>query len=74
MTTPLVLELIDLNKLFVIKNDASNIGIRANLMQECHPLAFINKPFSPRRQQALFVYEREMLAILHAVTKWRHYL
>lgn len=73
MTTPLVLELIDLNKLFVIKNDASNMGIRAVLMQEGHPLAFINKPFSPR-QQALFVYEREMLAILHAVTKWRHYL
>ena len=41
-------------------------------MQEGHPIAFISKSLRPR-QQALSTYEREMLTILHVVTKRRHY-
>jgi hypothetical protein len=45
----------------------------AVLMQEGHPIAFISKPFG-LKQQTLSTYEKELLAILLAVTKLRHYL
>jgi hypothetical protein len=70
MTQPPVLSLPDLNKSFVVETDASGSGIGAVLG---HPISFISKSLGPQ-QQALSSYEREMLAILHAVTKWRHYL
>jgi hypothetical protein len=73
MIQPRVLSLPDLNKPFVVETDASGSGIGAVLMQEGHPISFISISLGPQ-QQALSIYEREMLAILHAVTKWRHYL
>ena len=42
-------------------------------MQEGRPIAYLSKALSQKSQQ-LSTYEREMLAILHAVTKWRPYL
>lgn len=38
-----------------------------------HPIAYILKTFGPRTR-VLSVYERELLAITFAVTKWRQYL
>jgi hypothetical protein len=73
MIQPPVLSLPDLNQPFVVETDASGSGLGAVLMQAGHPIAFISKALGPR-QQALSTYEREMLAILQAVTKWRHYL
>jgi hypothetical protein len=73
MTSASVLALPDFTKAFVVETDASLTGIGAILLQEGHPIAFISKSLGPK-QQTLFVYEREMLAILHAVTKWKHYL
>jgi len=73
MIQPPVLSLPDLNQPFVVETDASSSGLGAVLMQAGHPIAFISKALGPR-QQALSTYEREMLAILQAVTKWRHYL
>jgi hypothetical protein len=43
MTNPPVLALPDRDKLFIIENDASGNGMRVVLMQEGHPLVFINK-------------------------------
>nr|XP_034889166.1 uncharacterized protein LOC118029398 [Populus alba] len=73
MTQPPVLSLLDLNQPFVVETDALGSGLGAVLMQVGYPIAFISKALGPR-QQALSTYEREMLAILQAVTKWRHYL
>ena len=72
MTTPLVLYLLALDKLFVVETDAFMVGIGAVLIQEGHPIACINKSLGPK-QQAMSIYEKEMLAILHAVNKWKHY-
>jgi hypothetical protein len=68
-----VLALPDFRRKFVIETDASDKGIGAVLMQDGHPLAFLSKSLGPK-QQALSTYEKECLAILLAVDKWRSYL
>lgn len=73
LASALVLALPDFTKTFVIETDASNKGIGAVLFQQDHPLAFISKALGPRHQ-GLFTYEKECLAILLAVDKWRSYL
>jgi len=68
-----VLALPNFSKQFVVETDASDQGIGAVLMQDNHPIAYLSKPLRPRNQ-ALSVYEKECLAILHAIEKWRSYL
>lgn len=73
LTEAPVLALPDTTKTFVIEVDASGYGIGAVLMQEGHPIAFISKALSTRHA-AMSVYDRELLAIVHAVTNWSQYL
>ncbi|XP_022001402.1 uncharacterized mitochondrial protein AtMg00860-like [Helianthus annuus] len=63
---PPVLSLPDMSKVFTVETDASGKGIGVVLMQEGHPIAFISKALSSR-QQALSIYERELLAIIFAI-------
>lgn len=63
----------DYSKSFTFEADISGLGIGAVLSQEKHPIAFLNKTLSARNQ-ILSVYDKEMLAILYAVEKWRPYL
>jgi hypothetical protein len=57
---------------FAIEIDASSKGIGAVLLQDNHPLAYVSKALG-LKSQGLSTYEKEYLAILMAVDKWRQY-
>ena len=68
-----VLTVPDFTQRFVVETDACQTGVGAVLMQNDHPVAYLSKSLC-RKNQALSTYEKECLAILLAVEKWRSYL
>ncbi|GKF55639.1 putative mitochondrial protein, partial [Tanacetum coccineum] len=52
---------------------ASCIGLGAVLQQNDHPIAYLSKFLAPKHQ-LLSTYEKEYLAVLLALEKWRGYL
>jgi hypothetical protein len=72
ISTP-VLAFPHFSKEFVVETDACETEIAAVLSQEGHPLAYFSKGLSVNNQK-LSTYEKEFLAVLMAVDKWRCYL
>ncbi|MCO5568575.1 hypothetical protein L7F22_022274 [Adiantum nelumboides] len=68
-----VLTIVDPNKPFVLETDASGEAMGAVLMQRERPIAFESKKLD-RAQRNYSAYEQKLLAIIHALKKWRHYL
>lgn len=73
MVTPPVLGLLDFTKPFIIECDASGGGIGAVLMQGGRPLAYLSQGLKGK-SLLLSTYEKELLALVMAIRKWRHYL
>lgn len=72
MSTPPVLALPDFSEPFVLEVDASGFAIGAVIMQKGRPIAFFSKTLGPKTA-ALSTYEKEAIAILEALRRWKHY-
>ena len=73
MSTCPVLALPDFGLPFTLECDASGEGIGAILMQNRHPLAYESQKL--RGLELLYnIYDKVMLAIIHALAKFRKYL
>jgi hypothetical protein len=73
MTTTPVLALPRFDLPIVVETDACDIGIGVILMQEGRPIAFLNKALGEKNKH-LSIYEKEFLALILVVDKWRQYL
>jgi transposase InsO family protein len=73
LSTAPVLSMPDFNQQFILETDASDKGLGAVLMQGRRPIAYLSKALGIKNQ-GLSTYEKELMAVLVAVQKWRHYL
>jgi hypothetical protein len=72
MCTP-VLALPNFQEVFTIETDACADGVGAVLMQKGQPIAFLSKAFGEKHKH-LSIYDKEFLALLMAVDKWKQYI
>lgn len=76
LTVAPVLQAPCMDRPFKIETDASDFGVGAVLLQQndkgdWHPLAYESQKLSSE-ERAYPVQERELLAVLHALRKWRY--
>jgi hypothetical protein len=72
MTTP-VLALPNFSDTFTIETDACMDGIGAVLMQKGKVVTFLSKALGEKHKH-LSIHEKELLALIMAVDKWRQYI
>ncbi len=53
--------------------DASNVGVGAVLLQNCRPVAFLSRKFSPAEKNYTTT-EQELLGVVESLKQWRCYL
>jgi len=77
IVNPPILRLPDFEKQLILRTDASNTGIGAILLQEesgvKHPVAFASRKLSTRESHYSTI-EKECLAIVWAIQKFRNFL
>lgn len=72
MTSSPVIILLDLRKSFIIQCDACGISVGAMLMQDGWVVAYESRNLQGL-ERTMQVYEKELLAVVHALSSWRHY-
>lgn len=73
MITLPILTLPDFSQSFVVETNASGIGLGAVPSQNQRHIAYYSRFLSPRAQVKP-IYERELMAVVKAVQRWRPYL
>ena len=73
-----MLHLPNVDRPFIVMTDASLLASGGILMQrdgngDLHPCAYLSQTFSPAKQN-YDIYDWELLAIIHALEHWCHYL
>ena len=63
----------DFTKTFIVECDALGNGIGVFMMQKGRPISFEIQPIKGK-DLLKPIYEKEMLAILHALKQWNPYL
>lgn len=73
MTSVPMLALPNFDQPFVVETDASGYGLGAMLMQNQQPIAYFSQVLMVRARLKS-IYERELMAMVLAIPKWRPYL
>ncbi|KAL0453442.1 UNVERIFIED_CONTAM: Transposon Ty3-G Gag-Pol polyprotein [Sesamum latifolium] len=73
MVTDPVLVLPDMSKPFVVETDASDFALGGVLTQDGHLVAFESRKLKDVERR-YSVHEKELLAVVHCLRLWRHYL
>ena len=73
LTCAPVLKLPDFNSPFEVITDASGIAIGGVLQQEGRPVAFTSRKLKDYEKNYA-THDLELLAVIHALKLWRHYL
>jgi hypothetical protein len=73
LTTTPVLAQPDIEKPFDVYCDASDMGIRGVLMQNGHAIAYALRQLR-RHEEHYPIHDLELLAVVHTLKVWRHYL
>ncbi|MCO5609686.1 hypothetical protein L7F22_063917 [Adiantum nelumboides] len=73
LTSQPVLVLPDLSESFEVHCDASGDCLGALLLQDGHTIAYESRLLH-FDEQSLGIYEKELLAVMHALDTWKHYL
>lgn len=68
-----VLSLPDVRKPFEVETDASDFALGGVLLQDGHPVAFESRKLNGAERKYA-AQEKELLAIVHCLRGWRHYL
>ncbi|MCO5570381.1 hypothetical protein L7F22_024101 [Adiantum nelumboides] len=73
LTSQPELVLPDFSKSFEVQCDACGDCLGAVLLQEGHAIAYESRRLSSN-EKILGIYEKDLLAVLHALDSWKHYL
>jgi hypothetical protein len=73
LTTAPVLAQLDIEKSFDVYCDASGTGIGGVIMQDGRAIAYASRQLL-RHEEHYPTHDLELLAVIHALKVWRHYL